>query len=733
MIRNNNASVQLAEMLARHEQLGYLLLDSDLRIYNINSEAEDIFCIAKHNVLECLITDLFPSLRDSEHFICINEALNGNSKELTEANLNPFSINSRKVFRFSYLPFMADNDEGTGVLMLVKNLTQAEEAINPAGKKFEFMMDEIDIGIWEVDMTGHTLYLNKSMCAMLNLSSIDDIKEKTYYQFFTQRSIEAMRSQHQARLSDVASVFEGELISKNGDILNVMIHGSPIFDSCGKVKGYIGTFTDITSKINYQRELKNSEERFRMLFEKSHRANLISKDRKITLVNDALLKKFGYDSIDELRGKSPTVLLSPQSVETINERITKIDNQEEVEPTFELIFSDKAGVEFPGEVEITYFELEDGKSTHISIKDITVQKLAEEEIKNSEAKFRSLFNTQMIGIAFADSQQKIVEVNAKFLEIIKYTKEQFHEKEMYWMDLTPTEYLWRDELAVEEFMKNGFITPYEKVYIRRDGSKVPVLIASAKLEGIKNLGVGFVIDVSELKKSREETNKIAEELSKFLYMASHDLKGPLASVIGLTMVAKGEVTDAKAIEYFSLIEKCTKKLDSSLLNLMKIIRIKGNVFEFVEIDFNKLVPEVLDTLIYQQAYDLPKFELNVNLKAPFFSDEELLVSIFQNLFENSIKYKSLLRKLLIKVTVRDTNDDGIEIFVEDNGRGINSNIINRIFDMFYRGDSDSKGSGLGLYIVQNGIEKFNGSISVRNIESGGAEFHIILPRDVNRS
>lgn len=732
MIRNNNASLQLAEMLARHEQLGYLLLDPDLRIFNINSEAEDIFCIAKKDALECVITDLFPSLRDSEHFTCIHEALKGNSKELSELTLSPFSIDSRKLYRFSYLPFNGNNDEEAGVLMLVKDLTGAMESAIPAGKKFEFIMDEIDIGIWEVDMMGHTLYLNKSMCSMLNLSSIDDIKGKTYFEFFTPRSIEAMRSQHQKRTADVTSVFEGELISENGRILNVMIHGSPLFDSCGKVKGYMGTFTDITLKINYQRELKNSEERFRMLFEKSHRANLISKDHKITLVNDALLKKFGFTSADELIGKSPTVLLAASSLETINERIRRINNQEEVEQTLELFFSDKDGNEFPAEVEITYFELADGKSSHISIKDITAQKIAEEEIKKSEAKFRSLFNTQMIGIAFTDSNQKIVEVNAKFLEIIKYTKEQFQEREMYWKDLTPEDHLWKDKIAVEEFMKNGFITPYEKEYLRRDGSRVPVLIASAILGGIKNRGVGFVIDISELKKSREETNKIAEELSKFLYMASHDLKGPLASVIGLTMVAKSEVGDAKAIEYFSLIEKCTKKLDSSLLNLMKIIRIKSNVFEFVEIDFKKLVPEVLDTLIYQQAYDLPKLELDVDLKTPFFSDEELLVSIFQNLFENSIKYKSLLRKLLIKVTVRDVND-AIEIIVEDNGRGINSNIINRIFDMFYRGDSDSKGSGLGLYIVQNGIEKFNGSISVRNVESGGAEFHIILPRDVTRS
>jgi PAS domain S-box-containing protein len=729
MIRKNNASFQLAEMLARHEQLGYLLLDSDLKIFNINSEAEYIFGITKNDALGCVITDLFPSLKNSEHYTYIKEALNGNVKELTDLTLSPFSIFNHELFRFSYLPLKDDHDENTNVLILVKNLPKVAEVINAEGKKFEFIMDEIDVGIWEVDIMGHTLYLNKSMCAMLNLSSIDDIKGKTYFQFFTPRSIKTMRRQHQKRLDDVTSVFEGELISKNGEILNVMIHGTPLFDNYGNIKGYIGTFTDITLKINYQRELKNSEERFRMLFEKSQRANLISKDYKITLVNDALLKKFGYSSADDLIGKSPTVLLAPSSVETINERIRKINNQEDVESRFELFFSDKDGNEFPAEVEITYFVLADGKSTHISIKDITAQKLAEEAIKKSEDKFRSLFNTPMIGIAFTDATYKIVEVNSKFLDIIKFSKEQFEEKEMYWKDLTPEEYLWRDEKAVEEFMKNGFIRPYEKEYLCRDGSRVSVLVASSVLGGINNLGVVFVIDASELKKSREETNKVAEELSKFLYMASHDLKGPLASVIGLTMVAKNEVQDQKAIDYFSLIEKCTKKLDSSLLNLMKIIRIKSNVFEFVEIDFNRLVPEVLDTLIYQQAHDLPRLELNIDLKTPFFSDEELLVSIFQNLFENSIKYKSLLRKLLIKVTVRDV-DDTIEIIVEDNGRGINSKIINRIFDMFYRGDSDSKGSGLGLYIVQNGIEKFNGSISVRNIESGGAAFHIILPREL---
>jgi|GEM_PF-3804362 PAS domain S-box-containing protein len=728
MVRNNNAALQLAEMLAKHEQLGYILLDSELRILNINSVAEQIFEITQDLVEGCVITDIFPCLSDTEHFSYITDALNGHTREVPEVSLNPYSFESPRIFKFSYLPFK-DDLGNANVLILLKDLNRQPIGLCASDRKFEFLLDEIDVGIWEVDLQGDTLYLNKCMCSMLNLSSIHDLQGKTYFEFFTPRSIEAMRIQYEKdrKNGKLASVFEAELISKGGELLNVMIHGTPLVDVSGGIKGYIGTFTDITEKINYQRELKNSEERFRTLFEKAQRSNLLLKEGNITLVNDALLKKFGFKSPDEIVGKPLAVLLGPSSSETGEERLNNSKGLDEEAQTFELFFSDIHGKEFPGEVEVTYFELVDGLSVHVSIKDITAQKLAEEEIKKSEAKFRALFNTQMIGIAFTDSKGKICEVNAKFLDIIKYNREQFAEKDMYWKDLTPEEYLYRDDWAIEEFMKKGFCSPYEKEYLCRDGSQVPVLVASAFLKGVKNLGVGFIIDVTELKKSREEANKIAEELSKFLYMASHDLKGPLASVIGLTMVAKNEVQDAKAMEYFSLIEKCTKKLDNSLLNLMKIIRIKSNVFQRVEIDFNRLVPEVLDTVIYQGVNDLPALELQVDLKSPFYSDKELLVSIFQNLLENSIKYKSLLKKLLIKVTVRDIHD-AIEIIVEDNGRGINSQIISKIFDMFYRGDLNSKGSGLGLYIVQNGVEKLNGNITVRNVDSGGAEFRIVLPR-----
>jgi PAS domain S-box-containing protein len=593
-------------------------------------------------------------------------------------------------------------------------------------QRYDILTRNSGVGVWELNPQGYTEYLNSAMCEILNINSIEDLNNITFHSFFTQASLKLMMAEHKKRAAKITSSYEVELVRTNGEKRNILINGSPLLSEDGAFVGMIGTFMDITEKKTVELELKKSEERFRLLFEKLATPLGMSRNGIHILANDAYLKLFKY-SFEELIGKSILDLIAPSHKKMVMEYIASRQTGQSIPYSYEAIGIRSDNTEFPFNVDVSYIELLDGMATVASIKDISEQKSAESALRASEAKFRGVFESSMVGITFSNSKQQIVEANEKFLSIIQYTKEDIKNSTLQWSHLTPDEYLDLDKKAVVEFMQKGFISPYEKEYIRKDGTRIPVLIAAAILEGHSGLGVGFVIDISELKRSKEETNKLANELSTFLYMASHDLKGPLASVIGLTNIARNDIEEPKALEYLNLIQECTLKLDRSLMNFLEIIKIKNISINHKMVEFKPLVEEILSSLIHQASFSNTEFIIKDSLFSKFYSDKEMIRSIIQNLVENSVKYQTRLRNPVVKIELKE-DAENIFIAVDDNGRGIDPAIKDKIFNIFYRGDVSSKGSGLGLYIVKNAAEKLGGSIEITNKPEGGSIFTFMLPK-----
>jgi PAS domain S-box-containing protein len=593
-------------------------------------------------------------------------------------------------------------------------------------QRYDILTRNSGVGVWELNPQGYTEYLNSAMCEILNINSIEDLNNITFHSFFTQASLKLMMAEHKKRAAKITSSYEVELVRTNGEKRNILINGSPLLSEDGAFVGMIGTFMDITEKKTVELELKKSEERFRLLFEKLATPLGMSRNGIHILANDAYLKLFKY-SFEELIGKSILDLIAPSHKKMVVEYIASRQTGQSIPYSYEAIGIRSDNTEFSFNVDVSYIELLDGMATVASIKDISEQKSAESALRASEAKFRGVFESSMVGITFSNSKQQIVEANEKFLSIIQYTKEDIKNSTLQWSHLTPDEYLDLDKKAVVEFMQKGFISPYEKEYIRKDGTRIPVLIAAAILEGHSGLGVGFVIDISELKRSKEETNKLANELSTFLYMASHDLKGPLASVIGLTNIARNDIEEPKALEYLNLIQECTLKLDRSLMNFLEIIKIKNISINHKMVEFKPLVEEILSSLIHQASFSNTEFIIKDSLFSKFYSDKEMIRSIIQNLVENSVKYQTRLRNPVVKIELKE-DAENIFIAVDDNGRGIDPAIKDKIFNIFYRGDVSSKGSGLGLYIVKNAAEKLGGSIEITNKPEGGSIFTLMLPK-----
>lgn len=230
---------------------------------------------------------------------------------------------------------------------------------------------------------------------------------------------------------------------------------------------------------------------------------------------------------------------------------------------------------------------------------------------------------------------------------------------------------------------------------------------------------------------REEANLQLEitnrELNTFIYKAAHELRGPLCSIMGLTNIAGMESEQKSLPDYIEKISESTKKLDAVLLSLIEVMTIKDSKPQIKEIDFKALIEKIVKRFRFLENSVAIQFKIKTENKHGFFSDENILSSILLNLIENAINYRSVSRHdSFVNISVTNI-ETGIKIEIEDNGIGIEKEIQDQIFDMYFRGNQYSKGSGLGLYIAKNGVKKLGGTIEVKSELRKGSLFTVYLP------
>ena len=229
-----------------------------------------------------------------------------------------------------------------------------------------------------------------------------------------------------------------------------------------------------------------------------------------------------------------------------------------------------------------------------------------------------------------------------------------------------------------------------------------------------------------LENRNQELKKLNSELDKFVYSASHDLRAPLSSILGLVNVARQEPPQNKDF-YLNLVEKSVHKLDQFIRDIIDFSRNARLDLVKEEINFELLVQDVLDEMKYMDEKNRILRTIKVIGQGPFYSDSRRLVIILNNLVSNAIKYHNpMVDNPYIEIRV-ELNPHHVTLNVSDNGNGIGQEHLNNIFKMFYRATETSKGSGLGLYIVHETVEKLSGKVSVQSTLGEGSTFEVTLP------
>ena len=291
----------------------------------------------------------------------------------------------------------------------------------------------------------------------------------------------------------------------------------------------------------------------------------------------------------------------------------------------------------------------------------------------------------------------------------------------------------------EQIMKHGFLKGEEVLFSRRDGSTFWGLISSILIKDSSGMFYydGAIVDITVrkrneevLKQTNKELKKTNAELDRFVYSASHDLRAPLTSLLGLLNLVELETSDPAILEYASLMERSIKKMDSFIHDIIDYSSNARLQPKWEQIDFDRLIENSMENLRYMPGADTIETKVHMDESHAFHSDPKRLNILFNNLISNSIKYHNFRQENpYIKIST-SVSQDVAQISYEDNGIGIQEEHLGKIFDMFYRASDKSNGTGLGLYIVKETIDKLKGSIRVNSVAGRGTSFQITLPNQL---
>lgn len=230
----------------------------------------------------------------------------------------------------------------------------------------------------------------------------------------------------------------------------------------------------------------------------------------------------------------------------------------------------------------------------------------------------------------------------------------------------------------------------------------------------------------QLKEKVAELEKTNDELNRFIYSTSHDLRAPLMSVLGIINLSRMDQSMTDPQGYMNMVETCVVRLDGFIQKIIEYYRNSRLDVEYEKIDFNMLLEDCIETFRHQN--NVINFNIKVDQPVPFKGDFFRISVILNNLISNAVKYqkpdeKSPQVSLSVKVEPHKAT-----IRIEDNGIGILSEHLSNIFRMFFRSKNNNKpGSGIGLYIVKEALSKIGGNIAVDSRYGEGTQFEISIP------
>jgi PAS domain S-box-containing protein len=475
-----------------------------------------------------------------------------------------------------------------------------------------------------------------------------------------------------------------------------------------------------------QCNLRDITDRLRAEEERLYLASLVSSsddailskdlDGIITSWNTAAERLYGY-SAQEIVGQPVTVLFAPDRQDEFQQIMSHIRRGERVDH-FETQRMRKDGTFLT--VSVTISPIKDRTDTIIGVsaiaRDIT-------EHRQLEAKFRQLFDSNLIGVFISDFAGTFLDANNAFLQLLGYTREELLAGTIHRDILTPTEFHPLSQDAVKALQVTGTSGTYEKEYLHKSGKRISVLVAVTRIAYTETC-IGFVLDISERK-------ALDERKDEFISMASHELKTPVTSLKGFLTLLQRRLTPAeheKELHYLARMVDQVNKLTKLIDDLLDLSKMQNGQLVYREECFavDTLVQEIVENV--QETTCTHRILLEGHTQMMAIGDRDRIGQVLINLLNNAIKYSPQADTVITHLA---TDQNEVHISVQDFGIGIAQQHQDKIFERFYQVTDPTEktypGLGIGLYISTEIIKRHRGHLWMESEKDKGTTFHITLP------
>jgi PAS domain S-box-containing protein len=653
-------------------------------------------------------------------------------------------------------PINNNAGELIGAVLIFRDITEkekAEKSIIESEAKFRSFYENSMDGIFLTAPDGRILSANAAACAIFKTTEEDLCKAGS--DGFVDASDARLAKVMEERKNHGKVRGELTMIRKNGEKFQAEISSSIFKDRFGEGRAFL-IINDITGRKKAEDQIKllnetlekRVEERTREVIEKEMRyketldnmlegVQIIAYDWSYLYVNDCFVKQSKY-SKEELLGH--TLMEKYPNIENTKLfRILQRCQNERINQHLEaeLIFPDNSW----GWFELSIEAVPEGLFV-LSI-DITERKKAREKIRASELMLLETQAIAHIGSWEWDIANNITYWTDELFRIYGFKPHEFepsYEKLLKYIHTDDMEMVQNAlQQSLEEHQPFSF---YYKIVTPDNG--IRTLYGRGTLfvnENDEQIMKGLVEDVTDRKEAEEEVlrknielQKTNSELDRFVYSASHDLRAPLLSLLGLINISSIEAIaeDLPQKERLGMMRRTILKLDNFIKDILHYSRNSRTEVANDEIDFEEMITEIRESLKFMESTTKCKLEVEINQKGIFLSDKRRIEIVLNNIISNAIKYQgTTTENPFVHISIK-ADEQGASIAIEDNGIGIAEEDKEKIFEMFYRATKYSTGAGLGMYIAKEIIEKLHGTIAVESELKKGSRFLTIIPNQLKQ-
>ncbi len=638
-------------------------------------------------------------------------------------------------------------DESSKVkyLLIGRDITERikiTKKLQESKDRYQNLANSLPQVIFEIDLDYNVTYTNSIASKIFGYSIEEFSKGLKIFQFLAPEDEDFV-------LERLNHLFEGKytkplvvrLRRKNGTFFYANIYGRRIFKN-KKVIGARCIIHDITGMKEAEEKLKESEDKFRTIAEQSLLGICIIQDEVVKYINHVLADLLGYSVHEILNWKQGEFFktIHPKDKKRVIELATKEDNE------FEngIRYYEARGLKKNGE--ITSLEVYYKKITYqkkpaflISFLDINQRKKAQEKLKDSEEKYRFLFEKSPSSILLIDTEGKIVDCNPALEKLLGYNKKELIGKKYKDLKVIASKYFPLLLERLKRVSKGKPLQPLDIELVKKDGSLIWINIESSLVKlGKKNFIIVMGHDISEKKSVEMKLKELDEMRRQFIDRASHELKTPITTIYGAFQLLNKfhkHKFDGESSDIFEMALSGTKRLKKLVDSLLDLSRLESKMFELEKsnTDLTNLIRKCINEVKYlmksrNQTYDLElPNSLHINV------DDSRIELVLTNLLTNAIKYTPISGKITIRL---DNIGNSAQILVKDTGIGLTKDELNKLFKKFSKIQTPINGkldvplesTGLGLHIAKEIVLLHGGEIWAESEgRNKGSTFFITLP------